>query len=247
MTPGESPSALSRLAPVLWTVPMDRPRTRWIAGCAVAEAVGLGTAAAAALLAAALGDRPGGMWPAVGVIVAGGLVEGLCLGAMQAWLLARALPLLDRRLFVAVTVLIAGVGWAAGSAPMVVTADDGAAGQPLVVLLLGAAGLGLLMGGLLGAAQAWTLRRAAGRPAAWVWANLAAWPGAMVLIFLGTSLAGGDWPAYAVVLLGAGTGAAAGAALGLVLGRGAAATASVNDPRPEAPRPGAVSAPRRGG
>ncbi len=225
---------------------MDRPRTRWIAGCAAAEAVGLGTAAAAALLAAALGDGPGGVWPAVGVIVAGGLVEGVCLGAMQAWLLAKSLPRLDRRAFVAVTVLIAGVGWAAGSAPMVVSADDGATGPPLLVVLLGAAGMGLLMGGLLGAAQAWTLRRAAPRPVAWVWANLAAWPGAMVLIFLGTSLAGGDWPAYAVVLLGAGTGAAAGAALGLVLGRGAAATASVRDLRPGAPPTGAAPALRRG-
>ncbi len=200
---------------------MSPPDWRWVAGCAAAESMGLGAAAAAALIAGAVGGGAGRGSLAVGVIVAAGIVEGLCLGGAQAWLLTRTLPLLPRRRFVAVTVLVAGVGWAAGSAPMVISADDGGAAPPLLVLLSGAAALGLLMGGLLGGAQAWTMRRATTRPMRWMWANVAAWPGAMAVIFLGTTLPDADWSELEVVLVGAGSGAVAGAVLGLVLGRAA--------------------------
>ncbi len=178
--------------------------------------------AGAARAGQTLTDRPGplgGTGVALAVVVAGGLVEGVALGSAQAWPLGRWLTSLRRGRYVLATVLVAGLGWAAASAPSVLAGDDdGGATPPLGLVLLGAAGLGLVMGPVLGAAQAVALRGAASHPWRWVGANAVAWPGAMCLIFLGASLPEADWPVGAVLLDGAVTGAVAGTALGLVTG-----------------------------
>ena len=54
---------------------------------------------------------------------------------------------------------------------------------PVVLMVLGGLGLGLLMGPVLGAAQALALRHAVSHPWRWVGANTAAWPPAMAVIF----------------------------------------------------------------
>ncbi len=177
--------------------------------------------AGAARAAQSLGDRSGVLgsaWTGLGVLVAGGLVEGVALGSAQAWPLGRWLPLLRRGRYVFATVLVAGLGWAAASAPATLSNDDGGSAPPLALVLAGAAGLGLVMGPVLGAAQALALRGAVAHPWRWVGANAAAWPLAMCLIFLGASAPEADWPLGRVLLVGLGTGAAAGAALGLVSG-----------------------------
>jgi hypothetical protein len=133
--------------------------------------------------------------------------------------LARVAPALRRQWYVAVTVLVAGLGWAAASAPAVLAGDDGNDTPPLGLVLAGALGLGLVMGGVLGAAQAVVLRRAVRRPWRWVAANAAAWPPAMVVVFLGATTPGAGWPVWSVLVLGAVTGAAAGGVLGLLSGR----------------------------
>ena len=202
-------------------VPLPPTVARWAVLCALAEAVGIGTAAGAARLTQDLADRPGAVgtaWFALLLIVGAGLVEGAALGAAQTWLLGSWLPALRRWRYLLVTVLVAGVGWAAASARATLTADDRGTSPPVSLVLLGAAGLGLAMGALLGAAQAAVLRGAVPRPWRWVVANAVAWPPAMVLIFVGATSARADWAWGWVVLLGAGTGATAGAVLGLVTG-----------------------------
>jgi hypothetical protein len=74
------------------------------------------------------------------------------------------------------------------------------------------------MGAVLGAAQAWVLRRQVPHPWRWVTANLVAWAVAMPIIFGGANLPGADWPLLAVAASGTVTGLMAGAALGLVSG-----------------------------
>src|SRR6476661_3140129 len=114
--------------------------------------------AGAARAGQALTDRPGplgGTAVALAVVVAGGLVEGVALGAAQAWPLGRWLTSLRRGRYVLATVLVAG-------------RDDGGAAPPLGLVLLGAAGLGLVMGPVLGSAQAAALRGAAPHPWRWV-------------------------------------------------------------------------------
>ncbi len=167
-----------------------------------------------------LGDAPTGRLAAVALslVVAGGLVEGVALGVLQAAGLARWVPGLHRRAWVLVTVVVAGLGWAAASAPGVLAGDDGAASPPLPLVLAGAAALGAVMGSVLGAAQAWLLRARVAHPWQWVGANVLAWAAAMPVIFLGATTPATGWPAWRVVGLGTVTGIAAGAVLGLVTG-----------------------------
>ena len=180
--------------------------------CALAETLGMAAAAAAARGA----DTLAAPLAALGVVVAGGLVEGTALGLGQAWVLTSRLPRLRRRTYLAATVLVAGLGWAAASAPAVLSTDDSGAPPPLLLVLLGAAGIGLVMGPVLGGAQALALRGAARAPGRWVLANTLAWPPAMVVIFVGATTPSPSWSTAAVVLLGALTGTVAGTVLGLV-------------------------------
>jgi MFS family permease len=197
-------------------------RTRWVTACVAAETIGMTASAAAARGATGL-DAADVARAALGfaLVVAGGLVEGSALGALQARALTERLGRRGRRAWLAVTLAVAGLGWAAGSAPATLSGDDSsAASPPLVVVLAGAAGIGLVMGALLGAAQAWVLSQRAIRPAArpgqWVLASTLGWPVAMVVIFAGATTAGADWPWPLVVGYGGVTGALAGLCLGLV-------------------------------
>jgi hypothetical protein len=195
--------------------------SRWVVACAAAEAIGMTAAATAGRIGHDLVDERGdsARWLALALVVAGGLVEGLALGVLQGGSLASGRPRLDRRAFALVTVAVAGVGWAAASAPNALAADDDSgSGPPLGLIVLGALGIGVVMGPVLGAVQAAVLRGAVRHPGRWVVANTAAWPPAMAVIFVGASTAGAGWPTAVVALYGAGAGAVAGAVLGLVSG-----------------------------
>ena len=80
------------------------------------------------------------------------------------------------------------------------------------------AGLGLVMGALLGAAQAPAFRAAVGRPGRWVAVSTIAWTPTMVVMFGGATLPDASWSPAAIILTGVVTGVAAGAVLGLVTG-----------------------------
>ena len=194
---------------------------RWTALCAIAEAIGMTAAATAAKTSQALIGQPVDnreVLLALSIAVAGGLVEGVALGGLQASGMGRLLPGLNRPLWVLVTTAVAGVGWAGASAAAGGSGqDDGAA--PALLFILGAAiVLGAVMGACLGAAQATVLRGHVRHPWRWGTANMAAWAPAMAVIFAGASVPGADWPASTVVPLATVTGLAAGAVLGLVSG-----------------------------
>lgn len=195
---------------------------RWVGLCSVAEAAGMTAAAGAARTSYALvGEpaKPADMATALALTVAGGLVEGVALGGAQAAGLAHVLPAGSRPRWVVVTVAVAGVGWAAASAPAVLAGPsrDGAA-PPVPLVLAGAGALGTVMGAALGLAQAAVLRPHVERPWRWVVASAAGWGPAMAVIFAGATAPDADWPTPAVVALGTVTGAAAGGVLGLVSG-----------------------------
>lgn len=192
--------------------PVAVRRGTWVVACATAEAVGMTAAAAAATL----GDRLAPV-AALLVVVAGGLVEGVALGVLQAVALRRWLPGLVRRRYVAATVLVAGLGWAAASAPGVL-GDSGGSTPPVALVLLGALALGVVLGAVLGAAQAVALRGAVTHPWRWVGASATAWAPTMVLVFAGATTPDAGWPAGAVVPLGTLTGVVAGTVLGTVSG-----------------------------
>jgi len=172
-------------------------------------------ASAAAVLANGWGDQARML--ALTVVVLGGLVEGTALGVVQARLLRTALGP-RARAWALTTVAVAGLGWAAASAPQTLSGGDSGPPPPVGLVLAGAAGLGLAMGAVLGAAQALTLRGRVAHPWRWVSVSATAWVPAMVVIFAGASAPDAAWRAYQTVPLGAVTGLAAGALLGLVCG-----------------------------
>jgi hypothetical protein len=215
---------LARESPQLAPNPGTRTLTlaRWTALCAIAEAIGMTAAAAAAKTSQALVGEPATpsqVAVSLALVVGGGLVEGVALGSLQAAGLVRVVPRLSRRRWLFVTTAIAGLGWAAASAPAALSgSDDGSSAPPLFLVLAGATMLGAVMGALLGVAQASVLRAHVRHPWRWVIASAAAWAPAMAVIFLGATAPGADWPALTVAALGTVTGLAAGTVLGLVSG-----------------------------
>ncbi len=184
------------------------PPALWILACALAEAIGMTASAAAARGADGLDGVT-----ALGLVVAGGLVEGTALGVLQAAWLTRRFPGISRPGWALVTILIAGVGWSLASAPSALGGVDGEA-PPAALILVGAAGLGAVMGAVIGAAQALVLRGHVRHPWRWISISAAAWTPAMVVIFAGATLPDASWSIPVVVALGAVTGLLAGAALG---------------------------------
>jgi hypothetical protein len=202
---------------------MDRAQSRWIAGCAIAVAIGMTAAAAAA--------RSGNRWVGtpvtaadsatlVALAVAGGVIEALALGLVTAWALRESVPTLPRARWTAVTVAVAGLSWAAGSVPAALSGDGDTTGSGTPTLWLvasGAAAIGLATGALLGAAQSLVLRGHVRHPWRWWGASCLAWPMPMAVIFLGAGLPDAAWPTWQVLALAVPTGLAAGAVLGAVL------------------------------
>lgn len=140
------------------------------------------------------------------------------LGLAQAWALRTTYPRLKARIFVWATILIAGLGWAGASVPGALAEPSAGGEPPQWLLVLGGAGLGLVLGPLLGTAQMLGLIGVAAHPWRWVLANLIGWIPAMAIIFAGATTPTVLWQWWQVLLVGTGTGAAAGSALGVVLG-----------------------------
>lgn len=186
----------------------------WIAACALAEGIGMTASAAASRAAAQLGDN---LPAALAIIVLGGLVEGSALGLLQGDWLGRRFAGMSRLAWFAVTVIIAGLGWAGASLPGLGASSDGGE-PPIALVLLGALALGAAMGALLGVAQALVLRRVARHAWRWVGISALAWAPAMAVIFGGAMLPDASWTTPAVILLGTATGVVAGAVLGAISG-----------------------------
>jgi hypothetical protein len=171
-------------------------------------------AAGAALLSRAVGPRA----VALTIVVAGGLVEGSALGLLQGRVLARPWGPRVRRAWSAVTIVVAGLGWAAASAPSALSEDDGGTVPSWWLVILGATALGAAMGAVLGLAQAEVLMRTTyvRRPWRWVRTSTFGWAAAMPVIFVGASLPDDGWSAAAVLAMGPPTGLLAGTLLGLL-------------------------------
>jgi len=207
---------MSLQAPTLTTAPWPT-RKAWTGACVLAETVGMTAAASAAVLTRHLDDSVRGRLLGLALVVAGGLVEGLALGWFQSHVLRKVLGA-RRRLWVFGTLLVAGLGWAAASAPSAFASDGDAVTPSLWLVLPGTAVLGAAMGAVLGAAQGGALRSLVSHPWRWTGISALAWAPAMAVIFLGATLPTPQWPDAMVILMGLPTGAAAGYVLGQLSG-----------------------------
>lgn len=196
------------------------PFGRWILATTAAETIGMTAAATASVVAGrVVGDAtsPSAVVASLAIVVTGGLVEGAALGLLPALVLRRWRTAFRARWWFVATLLVAGLGWAGASVPGALASGDGEA-PPLALVLAGAAGLGLVMGGVLGAAQAPAFRGAAAHPWRWVGVSTIAWTPTMTVMFVGATLPDASWAPAAIILTGVLTGVAAGAVLGLLSG-----------------------------
>lgn len=181
---------------------------RWIAACAIGEAIGI----AIVSMAYAAGDRS---YPemAGALIIGAGAIEGLALGSAQAF--AGRKNGLHFVPWVGATVTAAVIGYGlsffmqgAASGGDIVQTEP-----PIAFVLLAGAGLGLLMGVLFGGLQSFVLPSGFSKRS-WILRNAIGWAAAMSVIMFAATTAGSDWSLIEVGL----SGLAAGAIAGLFVG-----------------------------
>lgn len=195
---------------------------RWIAATAAGESLGLlASALLGMVLTASVAEpllldgtqvhSPTLAWFRWSLVPLGGLCEGACLGALQAWAIrTERLPAHPLR-WTAATAVGMAAGWSLGAW----------AGEWLSAPSLTASGLvlGACLGAVLGGAQVLALRnpvRHADFAMRWCIGSAVAWAIGMVVAGLGSAaIPAGDWTATHFLLLAAG-GLFAGASVGAV-------------------------------
>jgi len=201
---------------------------QWILANAASETVGLGgTLLIGAFLLFRAKQTIGAVPAAALGVLAGTLIEGSVVGTAQWLVLRRPLKSMRWRAWALATALGACVAWTLGVIPSILlsTAPDTGGAAPgemsdLVVYAL-AAGMGLVLGPVLGVPQWLVLRRHLPKAGWWVLANALAWMVGMVVIFIGTSFIPAEGITLPVALLlllfVVAAGALVGAVHGLVL------------------------------
>lgn len=202
---------------------------RWVGANALAELLGLGSTLVLVAGLFGLIDRsslPVALLLALLAAVAGAAVEGTAVGTLQWTVLRRALPGFRLAPWVVATALGAFVAWALGMIPSTLFSAmaEGSGGgappaePPLALQLLLAAGMGLVLGPILGVPQWRVLRRHLPHAGYWVPANALAWMLGMPMVFLGTSAITPKTPPLAIGAVLAASLLAAGAVVGSVHG-----------------------------
>lgn len=167
---------------------------QWIAANAISESIGLGgTLLIGILLLANAEHTIGTILAALLAVLAGTLIEGSLVGTAQ-WLVLRR-PLREMRwhIWVVATAIGACIAWTLGMIPSTFMFNGSSSGtggpgtmSDLMIYAL-AAGMGLILGPILGVPQWLALRRHMPKAGWWVPANALAWMLGMVVIFIGTS------------------------------------------------------------
>jgi len=201
---------------------------QWVAANAASETVGLGGTLLLGVLLLAKAEPVIGPVPAAALaVLAGTLLEGSLVGTAQWLVLHHPLRGLRWRAWAVATALGACVAWTLGMIPSTFlitgsgSAEPGPGGMSDLLIYALAAGMGLVLGPLLGVPQWLVLRRHLSRAGWWVPANALAWMLGMVVIFVGTGFIpaqGITLPVALVLLLFVvAAGAVVGAVHGLVL------------------------------
>lgn len=207
---------------------------RWVGANALGEALGLGMTFAVGYIAiSGLQNQTG-----IGVVlltfliaVTSGAIEATIVGLAQYWAMAPWFPGVTRRDWWLATLVGALLAYVLGYLPstlMDLAAQSAPSPQTMTepsqgIVLLLAAGLGVVGGFVLSFAQWWVLRGKVHRAGLWIPANMLAWLFGMPLIFWGIDISQQGQPLWQVLLIMAVvlflTGALVGAIHGLFLVR----------------------------
>jgi hypothetical protein len=201
---------------------------RWILANAASETVGLGATLLIGAFLLVNAEKTIGAVPAAALgALAGTVIEGSVVGTAQWLVLRRPLQRMRWRVWVIATALGAFIAWTLAMIPstLLFTGPDSGSVAPgemsdLLIYAL-AAGMGLVVGSILGVPQWLALRRYLPKAGWWVLANGLAWMLGMVVVFMGTSLIPAEGITVQVALLlllfVVAAGAVVGAVHGLVL------------------------------
>lgn len=198
---------------------------RWVAANALAEMIGLGASLLLwGIFVFGLEGRIGPLFAALIVVVGSTAIEGSAVGLAQWSVLRQRLPTLTWQSWLVATATGALIAWTLGMVPSTVFSMSAAAtAEPppemsdLLIYSL-AAGMGFVLGAILGAPQWWVLRRHLPGAGWWIPANMLAWAVGMPAVFLGMSLAPAAGVTVAFVLTLLGVLAVAGAFVGAIHG-----------------------------
>lgn len=202
---------------------------RWVAASVAGEVLGLGATGLIGFAWLRYAGEPaavGAVLAAFGVAVASGAVEATVLGLLQHRAMRPWFPRLRASRWWWATLWGAlaayGLGYLPSTALDLAAAGDPpatpAAEPPQWLVLLAAAGLGLVAGAVLAFAQALELRHHVRRAWRWLPANMLAWGAGMPLVFAGMDLAFRDRPGWLVAVVVAATLALTGAVVGVING-----------------------------
>lgn len=162
---------------------------RWITVTVLGEAIGFGGAMAVGRGVFNLVGEPGPGPLAelfiLGLSATAGLVEGACLGLAQWLVLRRVFPRLPLRHWVLFTAVGAALAWVIG---MGAGSHAPAMVPPPMVLVAIIMAAGLVLGALLGAAQALALRRHVAGVGPWIFASALGWMVGLLFAFVGVAL-----------------------------------------------------------
>jgi len=199
---------------------------RWVGANALAELVGLGATFIIdyLIISKIAGQGMPGSVASILLVAASGAIEGGVVGILQWSVLRRPFPSITRRAWVLATIIGAVVAWFFGSLPSTLI-DMGAqqsgteVQEPSTALvLLLAAGMGIVLGVVLAYPQWRVLRRVVTHAWWWIPANSAAWAFGMAIIFAAMDLAFSQPSPVGSAVVIAGALLLAGAAVGAVHG-----------------------------
>jgi hypothetical protein len=183
---------------------------RWVAANAAGEVFGLGATFGVAVIAFAwLGEQndAAGILGMFAIAVASGAIEATVVGLLQWWAMNPWFQAISRRAWWLATLLGALAAYVMGYLPSTLMNLSEDAGQtPTVepaqwIILLLAAGLGLVGGAVLSFAQWLVLRRAVQGAGVWIPANMLAWAVGMPVIFWGIDAAQKGQPSWQALLI----------------------------------------------
>lgn len=206
---------------------MDKLWTRWTLANALGELVGLGGAFVVGMaVTAAVGGAESLAFTLAfaALLIALGTLEGVVVGWAQWWAMAEWLPGLGRGAWVRATALGAFVAWCLGMIPSTLAnlgAEAATATVPAIsdaLIYTMAAGMGLVLGPILGFPQWLVLRRHVERAWWWIVANALAWLAGMPIVFVGASTIPEGATGAGIVLTVLVTLAVAGAVVGAIHG-----------------------------
>ena len=173
---------------------------RWVVANGVGEMFGLGlTFAIGAMVISSLGDQQNVTVILFSFLVAvvSGAIEATIVGLSQWWAMHPWFRMIGRRAWWLATLIGALSAYLMGYLPSTLMSLVEQAGQsqatpaepPQWMVLLLAAGLGLVGGAVLSFAQWLTLRKKVARASLWIPANMLAWMVGMPIIFWGIDIA----------------------------------------------------------